>query len=114
MQFPKPFDPYPNGDDDEGEFIIPWYRKIPFLADSFPWQIYLSMGVNNSKLNSIWIDYIIMGCIQADLFYFGCQLFSINLRVKKGNIFNKYCQMISGNIFNDKEFVLKETHKLKR
>ena len=63
MQFPKQFDPYPSGPDDEGEFFIPWYRKFPFLSESFSWQIYLSMGVSNVKLNSIWIDYVIMGCI---------------------------------------------------
>jgi hypothetical protein len=63
MDFPFPFNPYPPSPEDEGEFFIPWYRKIPLLADSFPWQVYLSMGVSNVKINTLWIDYIIMGCI---------------------------------------------------
>jgi hypothetical protein len=37
MDFPFPFNPYPKNDEDEGEFAIPWYRKIPLLKDSFPW-----------------------------------------------------------------------------
>jgi hypothetical protein len=36
MDFPFPFNPYPTSPEDEGEFFIPWYRKIPLLADSFP------------------------------------------------------------------------------
>jgi hypothetical protein len=83
MDFPFPFRPYPSSPSDEGEFFIPWYRKIPLLKDSFPWQIYLSMGVSDAKINTLWIDYVIMGCIQASLFYFGCQLFSINLKIAK-------------------------------
>jgi hypothetical protein len=63
MDFPFPFYPYPTSSSDEGEFFIPWYRKIPLLNNSFPWQIYLSLGVSNVKINTIWIDYIIMGCI---------------------------------------------------
>ena len=69
---------------DEGQFFIPWYRKIPLLKDSFQWQIYLSLGVSTVKLKTLWIDYIIMGCIQAEMFYFGCQLFSINLKIVQG------------------------------
>lgn len=63
MDFPFPFNPYPVNAADEGEFFIPWYRKIPLLKDSFSWQIYLSMGVSNVKINTLWIDYVIMGCI---------------------------------------------------
>jgi hypothetical protein len=37
MDFPDPFNPYPPKPNDEGEFFIPWYRKIPFLRDSFSW-----------------------------------------------------------------------------
>jgi len=74
------------------------------------------MGVSNVNLNSIWIDYIIMGCIQASLFYFGCQLFSINLRVSKGDylveMFNRYTTMVAGNCLP--ETIKKETKKLKR
>lgn len=31
MDFPYPYNPYPLNKDDEGKFLIPWYRKIPFL-----------------------------------------------------------------------------------
>ncbi len=37
MDFPFPFNPYPSSPTDEGQFFIPWYRKFPLLADSFPW-----------------------------------------------------------------------------
>jgi hypothetical protein len=37
MDFPDPFNPYPPKNNYEGEFFIPWYRKIPFLRDSFSW-----------------------------------------------------------------------------
>ena len=74
------------------------------------------MGVSNVKLNTIWIDYIIMGCIQAQMFYFGCQLFSINLKVHKGdylnNFFNRYTTIMTGNSLP--ESIKKETKKLKR
>jgi hypothetical protein len=63
MDFPQPYNPYPKDDQDEGQFFIPWYRKFPFLKDSFAWQIYLSMGVSTLKLQTLWIDYVIMGCI---------------------------------------------------
>lgn len=46
--------------------------------------MYLAMGISNTKMNGLWIDYVIMGCVQAHLFYFGCQLFSIDLKVQKG------------------------------
>jgi len=59
------------------------------------------MGVSNMKINTLWIDYIIMGCIQAELFYFGCQLFSINLKVEKGEqfktMFENYAKLVAGN-----------------
>lgn len=116
MDFPYPYNPYPLKKADEGKFLIPWYRKIPFLKDSFPWQVYLSLGVSNSKLNTIWIDYVIMGCIQAQLFYFGCQLFSINLKVHKGEylekMFNSYASLTQGNCAAPT--LKKETKKLKR
>jgi len=63
MDFPQPYNPYPKDSKDEGQFFIPWYRKLPFLKDSFAWQIYLSMGVSTLKLQTLWIDYVIMGCI---------------------------------------------------
>ena len=47
--------------------------------------MYLGMGISNTKLNGLWIDYFIMGCIQAHLLYFGCTLFSIDLKVQKGD-----------------------------
>lgn len=72
MDFPYPFNPYPSEDDPEGRFFIPWYLKIPLLRDSLSWSLYLGMGISNTKLNGLWIDYAIMGFIQAHLFYFGC------------------------------------------
>lgn len=84
MDFPDPFNPYPENDKDEGRFIIPWYKKIPLLRDNLDWAMYLGMGISNTKLNGLWIDYFIMGMIQAHLFYFGCQLFSVDLKVQKG------------------------------
>lgn len=84
MDFPAPFNPYPKNEADVGEFFIPWYRKIPLLHNNFDWAMYLGMGISNTKLNGLWIDYFIMGCIQAHLLYFGCQLFSINLKIDRG------------------------------
>ena len=63
MPFPYPFDPYPTSDEPDGRFFIPWYKKIHVLSKSFKWSMYLGMGISNTKLNGIWIDYFIMGCI---------------------------------------------------
>jgi len=84
MEFPTPFNPYPKDPKDEGQFFIPWYRKIPLLRDNFDWAMYLGMGISNTKLNGLWIDYFIMGFIQLHLMYFGCQLFNIDLKFEKG------------------------------
>lgn len=35
MDFPYPFNPYPQAEETEGKFFIPWYRKIPLLKDNF-------------------------------------------------------------------------------
>lgn len=63
MEFPDPFNHYPTSQDDVGRFFIPWYRKIPLLKNNFDWAMYLGMGISNTKLNGLWIDYFIMGCI---------------------------------------------------
>jgi hypothetical protein len=63
MDFPSPFDPYPKDDKDVGRFFIPWYRKIPLLMNNFNWAMYLGMGISNTKLNGLWIDFFIMGLI---------------------------------------------------
>lgn len=56
-----------------------------------------------------------MGCIQAHLFYFGCQLFSIDLKVQKGDylldIMQKYCNIIHGE--STQAMIKKEQRKLK-
>ena len=72
MQFPDPFNPYPKNSKDVGRFFIPWYRKIPLLMDNFDWAMYLGMGISNTKLNGLWIDFFIMGLIQVHLYYFCC------------------------------------------
>lgn len=73
------------------------------------------MGISNTKLNGLWIDYAIMGVIQAHLFYFGCQLFSVDYKVVKGDylndIFDEYCKKLHGESSN--ETIKKETRKLK-
>ena len=63
MEFPAPFNPYPQKEDKEGQFLIPWYTKVPLLRDSLEWAMYLGMGISNTKLNGLWIDYFIMGSI---------------------------------------------------
>jgi hypothetical protein len=85
MQFPSPFNPYPTTDKDGGRFFIPWYRKVRLLRDNLDWALYLGMGISNTKLNGLWIDYFIMGFIQLHLMYFGCQLFNIDLKFVKGD-----------------------------
>jgi hypothetical protein len=120
MQFPSPFNPYPTSDKDEGRFIIPWYRKVPLLRDNLDWALYLGMGISNTKLNGLWIDYFIMGFIQLHLMYFGCQLFNIDLKFVKGaeinNKFIEHCERIHGEMTDDaqkKEIMRKESKKLK-
>ena len=73
------------------------------------------MGISNTKLNGLWIDYAIMGFIQAHLFYFGCQLFSVDYKVIKGDLlndmFDDYCKCTSNDC--SPETIKKETRKLK-
>lgn len=90
MDFPFPFSPnYPKDDKDPGQYIIPWYRKIPLLRDNFDWAMYLGIGISNTKLNGLWIDYLIMGLIELYLLYFGCALFSVDLKIKQGESLNE-------------------------
>jgi hypothetical protein len=65
MVYPTPFNPYPNATDptDVGKFIVPWYLKVDFLRESKKWALYLGMGISNTKLNGLWLDYLIMGCL---------------------------------------------------
>lgn len=74
MEFPEPFNPYPDPASPypHGEFIIPWYLKVPFLRDNPDWGLYLAMGFSKTKLNGMWIDFVIMGMLQAYFFYFNC------------------------------------------
>lgn len=94
---------------------MPWYRKIPLLRDNFDWAMYLGMGISNTKLNGLWIDYFIMGFIQLHLLYFGCALFSVDLKIKQGESLNEkaqlYCQRVHGNF--QPETLKKETKRLK-
>jgi len=119
MEFPDPFKPYPKNSDDVGRFFIPWYRKIPLLKNNLDWAMYLGMGISNTKLNGLWIDYIIMGCIQVHLYYFGCQLFNIDIRIKRGEELleklEQYCHIIhrEKNIESSPERKKKEYKKLK-
>jgi len=90
MDFPFPFSPkYPKNENDPGQYFIPWYRKIPLLRDNFDWAMYLGIGISNTKLNGLWIDYFIMGFIQLHLLYFGCALFSVDLKIKQGESLNE-------------------------
>jgi hypothetical protein len=77
--------------------------------------MYLGMGISNTKLNGLWIDYFIMGFIQVHLMYFGCQLFNIDLKFIRGpeinDKFKEHCERIHGYM-ND-EIKRKEGKKLK-
>lgn len=86
MEFPDPFNPYPdpNSEYPNGEFVIPWYMKVAFLRENLDWCLYLGMGVSKQKLNGLWIDFVIMGMLQAYFFYFNCQLFSLHYKIVKG------------------------------
>jgi hypothetical protein len=63
MEFPYPFNPYPFPADSEGQFFIPWYKKVPFLKNSLDWCLYFSIGISNTKLNGLWIDFITIGIL---------------------------------------------------
>ena len=115
MEFPDPFNPYPSIDKPLGQFIIPWYKKIPFLNNNVDWCMYLSIGISNVKLNGLWIDYFTIALLEIYFFYFGCQLFSLDYKISKGKKlqeeFEKYCEEVN-EITND-DLVSKETKKLK-
>jgi len=74
--------------------------------------MYFGMGISNTKLNGLWIDYFIMGCIQAHLLYFGCLLFSVDLKFKKGALLEeklkRYCKIV---YYNSSEETLKKVDR---
>lgn len=76
MQFPYPFRDYCSDPNDPGRYFIPLYRKFEFLKNSLEWSLYFGMGVSNTILNGLWIDFFVVVLQQTYFYYFNWYLYT--------------------------------------
>lgn len=46
MKFPAPYDEgYPSKEIPEGQFIFPWFLKVPFFSENLQWAHFFSIDI---------------------------------------------------------------------
>ena len=79
--FPKEWNPYPSEEYPQGYFIIPWYLKVPFLANYPTINHFLGLDPEHSNINDIWYDFANMVLLTVYFFNFGNPIQALNIRV---------------------------------